>query len=105
MRRIAAVLLIWLGFAMAALADSDQDRARRAYEAGEIVSLGKVLTAVETDFEGEVIEVELEREDGKWIYEVELLTRNGGVLELNYNAATAQLESKGKKLDAARKRR
>jgi len=105
MKTMLAVLFLALALPTALLADGDQEQARRAYEAGEIVSLGKVLDAVEANFEGEVIEVELEEEGGKWIYEVELLMRDGRVIELTYDAATVELRTDGPRIEAARKKR
>jgi uncharacterized membrane protein YkoI len=84
------LLLLAVVAARAASADVDHERARRAYEAREIVSLGDILTAVERDHKGQVVEVELEREGGRWVYEVELLTPSGRMLELLYDAATAK---------------
>jgi len=103
MRSILAMVILSLSLLGTMLADGDQDEARKAYEGGDIVSLGRVLDAVESSFEGDVVEVELEREGDRWIYEVELLTRQGSVLELIYDAATVRLETTGVKLDAARK--
>jgi uncharacterized membrane protein YkoI len=64
-------------------ADTDHDRARRALEAGEILPLATVLQRVERDHVGQVLDVELEREnDGpiaRWVYKIKLL-RPGGVL-------------------------
>jgi uncharacterized membrane protein YkoI len=78
----------------AVAADLDHEQARRAYEAGEIVSLARILDAVEHDHAGKVIEVELEREDGRWIYEVEVLTSDGRVVELDYDAVTGKRAGK-----------
>jgi uncharacterized membrane protein YkoI len=78
----------------AALADSDDDheRARRAFEAGEIVSLTKIIERVERDFEGEVLEVELEDEGRHGlVYEVKLLTPKGEIVELLFDAGDGGL--------------
>ena len=54
---------------------------------------------------GEIVEVELERENGRWEYEVELLTASGTVIDLTYDAATARLlETEGAGVESARKR-
>jgi uncharacterized membrane protein YkoI len=43
-----------------------------------------------------VIEVDLDREDGRWVYELKLLPPSGRVFELEVDAATAAvLRSKG----------
>ena len=81
----------------AAARDSDdQDRARAALAAGEIRPLSDILAEVERRYLGRVIEVELDREDGRWVYELKLLPPSGRVFELEVDAATAALlRSKG----------
>lgn len=80
MLAIAAVLPVQAG-------DSrDHDRARRALEAGEIMPLKAILERVERDTPGQVIEVELEREAGRWIYEIKLLAAGGSIVELEVDA-------------------
>ena len=54
-------------------ADSDQDRARAAVQAGQ------------------VLEVELEQEDGRWVYEVKLLQAGGRLLKLEIDAASGDV--------------
>lgn len=80
--------------AAAALADSDDDheRARRAFEAGEIVSLSSIIDRVERDFDGELLEVELEDEGRHGlVYEVKLLAPGGEILELLFDAGDGEL--------------
>jgi hypothetical protein len=106
--RLAALLLATSVFATTPLpdvaAEPDHELARRAREAGEIAPLSKILAALESTFSGEVVEVELERDDGRWTYEIELLTPAGSVIELTYDARTAELlETEGRGVDAARK--
>jgi len=71
--------------------DSDHDRARAALERGEVRPLAEVLAAVATQVPGEVIEVELEREHGHWVYELKVIARDGRVLEVLVDAATATI--------------
>lgn len=109
MKRCSRLLLLALGAAVlspAALAnDDDPMQARRALEAGKIVSLEKILAAAEAAYEGQIVEVELELENDRWEYEIELLTREGNLIELKYDAATARLLSaQGKGVDAARRK-
>ena len=82
-----------------AQADSRQDHevARRALEAGEILSLRQVLARIEREYRGEVLEVELEHEDGRWIYEVKMLRRDGSIIKLLVDARDGKvLEIKGR---------
>jgi uncharacterized membrane protein YkoI len=74
----------------------DQDRARAALAAGEIRPLADILAEVERRYLGRVIEVELDREDGRWVYDLKLLPPSGRVFELEVDAMTAApLRSKG----------
>ncbi len=82
---LGAMLVASLGLG-AVWADDDHEKARRALEAGEVMSLRTVLDQVERDYPGQVIEVELDREDGRWVYEIKLIRAGGGVLELELDA-------------------
>lgn len=66
--------------------DHDHDRARAALLAGEVLPLGQILERVQRLHPGHMLEVELEREDGRWIYEIKLLQASGGLLELEVDA-------------------
>jgi len=55
----------------------DHDRARAALRAGEILPLSAVLERVARAHPGQVLEVELERDDGRWVYELKILDAEG----------------------------
>ena len=81
-----------------ATAGADDDDERRAAEAalarGEARPVGALLQRVRSRFAGSVLEIELEHEDDDarpWVYEVKLLTPDGDVLELEYDAGTLEL--------------
>ncbi len=66
-----------------------------------VAPLRNLLADVHQAYPGQVLEVELEREDnGKkdiWVYEVKLLTEKGNVLKLEYDATNLELlKIKGK---------
>jgi uncharacterized membrane protein YkoI len=69
----------------------DHDRARAALQAGEVLPLQKVLERVQRQHPGEVLEVELEHEDGRWVYELKLLQSGGRLLRLDVDARTAEV--------------
>ncbi len=69
----------------------DQDRALQLREAGEILSLEKILSINEKQIEGHILEVELERENGTLIYELEILDSKGRVWELKIDATNGQI--------------
>jgi uncharacterized membrane protein YkoI len=65
----------------------DHDRARQALEAGEILPLRAILDRVERDTPGQIMEVELDRKDGRWIYEIKVLRTGGSLTKLKVDAA------------------
>lgn len=65
---------------------NDHDRARKAVEAGEVLPLKSVLERVERDYPGQVMEVELDREDSRWVYEIKILRSGGSLLKLKVDA-------------------
>ncbi|MDO8387216.1 MAG: PepSY domain-containing protein [Polaromonas sp.] len=71
----------------------DHNRARQALQAGQVLPLGKVLERLEREHPGQVLEVELEQEEGRWIYEVKLLQPQGQLVKLKLDARTAALLS------------
>ncbi len=98
MRRALLLLpMLFLG-APDAQADGrrDHERARAALAAGEIRPLADLLAEVERRYAGRVLEAELDREAGRWVYEIKLLPPSGRVFELHLDAATgALLRSRG----------
>lgn len=88
--RQLAALLVWLAVVALspAQADSDHDRARAALQAGQVLPLRTVLERLEHDHPGQVLEVELEPEHGRWVYEVRLLQNDGQLLKLELDART-----------------
>lgn len=82
-----ALLLAGAGVSLASDGHgSDQDRARQALEAGEVLPLRTILERVERDYPGQVVEVELEREHGRWAYEIKLLRSGGSLVKLKVDA-------------------
>lgn len=87
---------------MDARADNeDQERARQAMLSGEVRPLSELLERVESTYAGDIIEVELEEDDdGAWLgpdggavflYEIKLLTPQGNLVKLEYNAKNLEL--------------
>ena len=100
--------------------DDDQEIAREALSKGIIRPLSELLEKIETIYSGHVLEVELESEDshdfydshdfgddenGKiLIYEIKLLTPQGNVVKLKFDAKNLKLLiADGRDLDKARK--
>lgn len=87
-RRIPAGLVILMMLAMSesgvghAADKADHERARQAVEAGDVLPLRTILEQVERTYPGQVMEVELDREKGEWVYEVKLLGKGGALMKL-----------------------
>jgi uncharacterized membrane protein YkoI len=69
----------------------DHDRARAALERGEVRPIGEVLAAAAAAVPGDVVEVELERERGRWVYELKVIAPDGRVIEVLMDAASASV--------------
>lgn len=93
--KAAAVLTLFacsLGLQTAAASNKgDHERARQALESGQILPLRTVLDKLEREHPGKVLEVELEQDDGRWIYEVKLLQADGQLLKLKLDAKSGVL--------------
>ena len=71
--------------------EHDHERIRAAREAGRVLPLVDLLARVQTEYPGaEVLEVEIEEEHGRLVYEIKLLRPGGRLAELYYDAATGQ---------------
>ena len=92
--RIALLLALAAGVvALPPLASGDdckrkQDCALDAFQRGEVRPLSEVLAVARAKVPGEVVKVELDREDGIWVYEIKILTASGRVREIEINAKT-----------------
>jgi uncharacterized membrane protein YkoI len=71
--------------------DRSHDRARRAAEAGEILSISQIYERARREQSGRVLEAELERAKGRWIYELKILDPEGRLHELKLDAATGKI--------------
>jgi len=91
-----------------ASANADNDDWRqlhREVEAGTIKPLNEILAILSRDWVGEVLEVEIEEDDGLWIYEIELLGPQGQVVEFEIDARSGDIvEVEGRNLNGMRRR-
>jgi uncharacterized membrane protein YkoI len=75
----------------AAMADSDHDRARRAVEQGLILPFKDILAKVQQAYPGQILKAELDDEDGTLVYELKILSGDGRVVEVVFDARTGEL--------------
>lgn len=71
--------------------DLDHERAQRARERGEILPLDHILALIRARVGGDVVKVELDRDDGIWIYELKLIDGRNRLLEIEVNARTGEI--------------
>ncbi|MBK5939231.1 PepSY domain-containing protein [Halochromatium roseum] len=69
----------------------DHDQARTALEAGQILPVTEILTKVSAEVPGDVVEIELEQERGRWVYELKIIAPDGRLLEVEMDASDASL--------------
>lgn len=80
-----------LGHSPIVLADDDHIEARRLLDSGEILPFEVILKKVRQTHPGKILEVELDKEDGRIVYEVEILGKDGAVKEVYINAITGEV--------------
>jgi uncharacterized membrane protein YkoI len=87
--------LIWVLAAAPGLADSvSPDRIRALVERGEILPLEEILKRNEVGISGRIIEIELERKKGAYLYEIKILGPDGRYRELKIDARTGVVARK-----------
>ena len=65
----------------------------QALQQGRVLPLRTVLDQVERDYQGQVIKVEFEHDDGRFIYEIRLLQSGGRVAKLKIDARDGKVLS------------
>jgi len=87
---LAALLLALVPLAPAL--DVDQDEALRLRQSGEVLSFQAILRQADERYPGaRLLEAELDDDDGELIYDIELLTDEGVVRELEIDARSGRV--------------
>jgi uncharacterized membrane protein YkoI len=84
MTLLAATLIV----ASAASADDDQDRAMNALKRSEVLPLERVLPRIEAEFGARLLAIELQSSAQGYIYELEMITPDGRIIQIPVDAAT-----------------
>ena len=92
------LLLATLGVYSVARSGDDKppdqhDAVREAVKRGEVLPLPQVLDIAGERLPGEVLEVELEHERGKLIYEIKVLTESGEIRKIKIDARSGAVQS------------
>lgn len=69
----------------------DPDDARALMERGDILPLEQIMKINEGELAGRIIEVELERKRGIYVYEIKILPPDGRRRELYIDARTGEI--------------
>lgn len=89
------ILISFISLIFSAYSNSFADDHDEAYEllnSGKILPLEKILEIISTDqVPGQILEVELEHEDKRIIYELEVLDKQGVVWEIKVDATTGAI--------------
>lgn len=75
------------------LADEDHELARKLREAGAILPLEEIVRHARAAKPGELLETDLEKKHGRYVYEVEILDKAGQVWEIELDAGDGRLIS------------
>lgn len=92
--KAALTAFLWTALALPCARATDRpdhEQARAAVRAGQVLPLPTLLERLQRTHPGKVLELELERDRGRWIYEVKLLRTDGQLLKLELDAGTGQV--------------
>jgi len=88
-RLLVAVLLLTLP-ALSVLADDDQDQVLRWRQQGRVLPLEQILDRLDPSQRARILEIELEQEEGRVIYELKYVDTTGRILKLIIDARTGE---------------
>lgn len=101
---VLAGLLVQLAAAPAPAEEHWHDL-HEAVREERIVALPSLLDWLEARYAGQVLEVELERDDGRLVYEIDMLGPQGQKVEFEFDAESGELIGmEGVKIDAMRRK-
>jgi uncharacterized membrane protein YkoI len=84
-------VLIGLVAGTPAFADSlSPDRVRALVNAGEILPLEEILARNQANMQGRIIEIEIERKRGAYVYEIKVLRPDGRYAKLKIDARSGR---------------
>lgn len=90
---VLAVIGVGMGPAPVGARDHrDHDAVRQAVERGDIRALADILAAVRDRLPGDVVGVEIEHRNGRWLYEFRVVDSKGRLFEVYVDAHTANIE-------------
>ncbi|MGE4533591.1 PepSY domain-containing protein [Halomonas sp.] len=101
---LLAGLLVQLAAAPAP-AEEHWQTLHEAVREERVVALPEILDWLEARYAGQVLEVELERDNGRLVYEIEMLGPQGQKVEFEFDAESGELIGmEGVRIDAMRRK-
>lgn len=92
MIRVLISMLMLSVFMPAAWADSeDHERAHKLMREHQVLPLSDIMASVAHAYPGKVLDVELEEEHGKIVYEMKILGADGVLREIDVDARNARI--------------
>lgn len=88
---VLSLMLVALLPSQRIIADDDSEMARLLQQQGNIMPLEQIINKAMTVKSGQILETELDEDDGQYRYELEILDKQGQVWELELDAATGEL--------------
>ena len=88
---LLSAALLAVGPAMVQAGDKDHEMARQALQQGQVLPLRTVIDQVEKQYQGQVLKVEFEHEDGRYLYEIRLLQADGRMVKMEVDARDGRL--------------
>jgi uncharacterized membrane protein YkoI len=86
------ILLVVLSISTAySSAEESVAKIRKLVESGEILPLESIIASAKIMKPGQILDIELERKKGFYVYEIEILDNQDRVWELKFNARTGKL--------------
>ncbi len=85
---VGVVLLAGAGKAMAF---TEQESARDAYQRGEIMSLEDIRRNVQRDFTGQIIGTKLQSNNADYVYKFRVLSPDGSIKTIDVDAKTSRV--------------
>ncbi len=70
----------------------DHDAVRQAVERGEIRALADILNGLSGKLPGDIVGVEIEQKNGRWLYEFRAVDGNGRLYEIYVDARSGAIE-------------
>jgi uncharacterized membrane protein YkoI len=90
---LAAALMLAVSVPLAVRADEhERDEMRHLVERGEIRPLSEILSVIREKLPGDVVGVEIERKNGRWLYEFRVVDPQGRLFEAHVDARSAAVE-------------